>query len=140
MHIPHGFHVFLLAVLQLSLQDTQFRIKHFNLNIQRGEVFTDGIYGTTLIGNLRIEHHQVLQPLLDIPLIGTQFLLLLLDLLLNLLTLTLQTLHGDRLGGGFLLSRSRLLDRFLLGDNSGLRLPSLGRTLLGIRTQSKEHQ
>ena len=140
MHITHRFHVFLLALIQLFLQNSQVSIEHLNLDIQRGKVFANGIYGTAFLGYLGIENHQVLKPFLDIKLIRTQLPLLLLDLLLYLLTLALQTLHGDRLsrrlpGGSRLLFRS-LLSRLLL-DNSRSSLALSGTPLLGIRTQGK---
>ena len=95
MHITHRFDILLLTILQLRLQDTQLGIEHLYLHVQRGEVFADGIYRTALMGNLRIKHHQVLQTFLDIKLIRPQLLFLLLDLLLDDLTLVLQTLDRD---------------------------------------------
>ena len=58
---------------------------------------TDSVYSTTLAGNLRIQNHKVLQTFLDVLLRARQTSLLLLDLLLNLLALFLQGLHGGRL-------------------------------------------
>ena len=103
------------------------------------DILTDGVYRAALAFNLVVEHHQVLQPTLDILFVVAQTGFLFLDFLLYLLALVLQGLHSrlGRLSGlsgftgfsgfaGFLGGRSGLLRRWLPGSFFLLRIRSQG--------------
>ena len=84
---------------------------------------SDGVYGAPFALYLGIDNHEVLQASLHVLLVVAQSSLLLLDLLLYLLSLVLQRLHGG-LFGAFLacfalvsafLGHCGLLCRWLLG-------------------------
>ena len=55
-----------------------------DITIESSDIPSDGINRTTLIGDLIIDHHQVLQALLHILFVGLQTTLLFLNLLTHL--------------------------------------------------------
>ena len=142
VHISHRLHIIRLALVQLVLQLLQLRHQHLDFHIHMTDILTDGVYRAALAFNLVVEHHQVLQPTLDILFVVAQTGFLFLDFLLYLLALVLQGLHS-RLGrlsrfsglsgftgfsgfAGFLSGRSGLLRRRLPGSLFLLRIRSQG--------------
>ena len=121
----------LIYSLTHSINDTL----HFDFLIKISDVVTDCIDGTALAGNLCIQNHQVLQALLDILLGIGQTALLLLDLLLYLFALLLQSLYRGRLFGR-LGALGRLLGFGFFPGGSGLLSRRL-TTLLSLRCQGK---
>ena len=104
MHIAHRLDVFLLTVVELFLQGVQLLIELNDIPFQLMDIAANGVDGLTLVGNFGIQHHQILQTPFHIPLVRTQTTLLLTDVLLNLLTLVLQTFdRGGRHRCGALL-------------------------------------
>ena len=94
MHVTHRLDIIALSFVQFILQLFQLGHQHLYLHIEMSDVFANGINGATLAFNLGIEHHQILQALLNILLVVTEKGFLLLDFLLYLLSLILQRLHG----------------------------------------------
>ncbi len=96
VHVAHGLDVVPLALIELALQHVELGTKALYLDVEVGDVVTDGVDGTALALNLGVDDHEVLQALAHVFLIGTEQPLLFLDFLLNLLALVLQGL--DRRG------------------------------------------
>ena len=93
MHVTHRLHIVLLTFVQLCLQQIQLSTQALYLYIKVRDVMANGINGATLALNLSIDNHQILQTLAHVFLVGTEQLLLLLNFLLNLLALILQSLY-----------------------------------------------
>ena len=125
MQIAHRLDVALLALVQLLLQVVELHTEALYRHVDGIDVTTNGIDGATLVCYLMIDDHEVLQTLLHVYLIGAQTVLLLLDLLLNLLTLVLQSLYRGRLD-------RRLRRRFPLGSRLTFMHDGLLRRLLPI--------
>ena len=101
---------------------------------------TDSIDGTALASNLCIQHHQVLQTFLHIPLGIDQTALLLLDLLLNLFALLLQILYSSRMFRfSTLATFSRLAGLACFFSHHSLLRRRL-TTLLRLRSHGKGHK
>ena len=111
MHIAHRLPIFRLTVVKFLLQLYNLVVELTDISVKHVDVATDSVDSLSLIGNLRVNDHQVLQPLLHVAFVVTQFLLLRSNLLLYLFALVLQPLY--RRSGNFLLTLF-LLRRCLL--------------------------
>ena len=65
-------------------------VEHRDVAVQPRDILTDRIDGATLVSNLIVDDHQVLQAFLHVTLISLQLPLLLLNLLTDLNLLRLQ--------------------------------------------------
>ena len=111
MHIPHRLHISLLALFEFSLERMELVVEHRDVAVQPRDILTDRIDGATLVSNLIVDDHQVLQAFLHVTLISLQFPLLLLNLLTDLNLLRLQRVDRrsrSLLGRGLLTSLTRL--------------------------------
>ena len=116
MHIAHGLLETFLTFFKFFSQILYLKVQNLYIPVKGIDVTTDAINRPTLVTDLRIDDHQVLQAFLHVLLILAQLALLLLHLLLELLALALQPFHRHRLlllGGRDLLGR--LFSRLFLG-------------------------
>ena len=144
MHIAHGLLVALLTIDEFLLQHLQLRPQRLDVHIQTGNVMTDGIDGLTLVGNLVVNHHQVLQAFLHILLVGPKTTLLLFNLLSDLRLLALQAVDRyPRLLCRRLFFLGCLLSLWgsLFGSRTRLSggCPSLRRRLTRLLSRSNRH-
>ena len=104
VHVPHRLHKLLLAVVELCLQRVQLLAHVAYACVQLAYVAANGVDALALVGNLRVDYHQVLQPLLHVALVVAQLLLLRFYLFLYLRALVAQPGYrcGLLLGGAFL--------------------------------------
>ena len=119
VHITHRLLEALLTLVEFMFEYLQLSLKYMDVTIQTGDIPSDGVNRTTLIGNLVVDHHQVLQTFLHVLLVGLQTTLLFLNLLSYLCLFVLQTVYRDT---GFLLRRSCFLCGLLSGGFLGARL------------------
>ena len=90
MHVAHRLHITLFTLLEFCLKGVELVVEHVDIPVETGDVLTDGVDGTTLVCNLVVDDHEVLQTFLHVALIGLQLALLFLDLLTHLGLLVLQ--------------------------------------------------
>ena len=142
LHEAQRLDIFRLVLNNLFLEQHHLMAQLGYGVVEVGQVHTHGLNAAFLVLNLGVEHHEVLEPGLDVLLIVTESLLLLLDLTLKLLTLVLQSLNGRVGGSGFLLA-FLLLGRFLVSRflfllyRRSSRLLARLLTLLGVRRQTE---
>ena len=109
-------HELLLPVLELCVERGDLLAEAGYVGVEGGYVVAYGVYALALVGNLGVDQHEVLQPLLHVALVAAQLPLLRLYLLLHLGALVAQArdclgllLRGLFLGGarrlGLLLGR-----------------------------------
>ena len=159
-HEAHRLDVFCLALGQLFLERLELGVEQVDVAVDVGDVGLDAFYLLLAVVNLVVDDHEVFKPFLHVGLIGTQGFLLLLDVLLYLRPLALQSLDGLvgidglLLGLAFLYGLALLrllLHRLacLLGNGlaalggrlarlCGGRLTGVGGLLLGRKTDHKE--
>ena len=110
-HIPHRLYVFGLAVLQLLLERRELVLEQLYVSVDVGNVFLYSVDRLLPLVDFAVYHHQVVEPLLYVGLIGTQEALLLLYLALNARALVAESPdRGVRIVG----SLGRLLRAALL--------------------------
>ena len=101
MHVSHRLDVFLLAVGEFLAENVELGIEFGDIAVEFGDVAAYGVDGATLVGNLGVDHHEVLQPLLHVALVFAELLLLGGNLLFDLCPLVLETLdRGSLVVGG----------------------------------------
>ena len=121
VHIAQRLDIPLLADGQLFFQTVNLQAESGNLRVKVSNVVADGVDGATLASNLGVDHHEVLQPFLDVVLRRSQPALLFFDILLQLFALFLQVLDGSSLRSGSALLLRLLSSRALLDGGGTLR-------------------
>ena len=143
MHIAHGFLKARLTLVKFVAQHLQLGLQRMDINIKAGDIVTNRINGLTLIGNLVVKHHQVLQAFLYILLISAKATLLLLDLIADLRLLILQTIDCRLFGCCLLLGGLPLLSCRFLFRGSSTRLSggcsTLYRRLTSLLSRNSRH-
>lgn len=101
-HIAHGADVLVLSVLQLLFKGFELSIEQADIAIDVVDILLYTIDVLLALVDFAIKHHEVLQTLLHVGLIAAEGSLLLLNFLLYVGTLSLQSSNGSIAIGGFL--------------------------------------
>ena len=148
-HIAHRTDILVLSVLQLLFKGFELSIEQADIAIDVVDILLYTIDVLLSLVDFAIKHHEVLQTFLHVGLIAAESSLLLLDFLLYVGTLSLQSSNGSIAIGGFLLCpcgslglapfHRLLFWGFLLGSYRSCRCGSLLSlcSLLRIRSQDK---
>ena len=95
VHVAQRVHEALLTGVEFLFQYLDVLVQFVDVALQFTDIISDGVNGLALVVDLVIDHHQVLESLLDVALVFHEFPFLLLDILLNSLAFVLQALHRD---------------------------------------------